>query len=196
MILVEVAISACLLLNINPSVARKCENIVKKRCFTQAQERSYRDCYIKVAPEINVLMKRQYAKTLILGEDDVNNKPKPTTEAKKPETKPVETKPATETKEPSTEAAGATGVGAAAQASTETAKKDEATSVNDGIVPTPDSLAMVELLLKDLPSYLNLEVENVEHQREIDIALQSVKHGANKIESALTFIKSALTKVD
>lgn len=68
MILAEVAISACLLLNINPSVARKCENIVKKECITKTSMRSYRDCYIKVAPQVNVLMKKQYAKTVILGE--------------------------------------------------------------------------------------------------------------------------------
>jgi len=190
MILVEVAISACLLLNISPSVARKCENIVKKRCFTERQERSYRDCYIKVAPEINVLMKRQYAKTLILGDEDVSNKPKPTTEAKKPtEAKPVEVKPATNT-ETAPEQTGHSEVAPIVEAS------KESTQVNDGIVPTSDSLAMVNVLLKDLPSYLNLEVKNAEHQREIDIALQSIRHGANKIESALTFIKSALSQVD
>ena len=90
MILAEVAISACLLLNISTSVAVKCEDIVKKVCFTDTTMRSYRDCFIKVAPQINVLMKRQYATTMILGEDDMSNK--------KPETnKKVEARPAVET---------------------------------------------------------------------------------------------------
>ena len=68
MILAEVAISACLLLNVSPSVARKCENIVKKECIAKEPMRSYRDCYLKVAPQINVLMKKQFANTAILGE--------------------------------------------------------------------------------------------------------------------------------
>lgn len=86
MILAEVAISACLLLNVSTSVARKCENIVKKTCITDTTMRSYRDCFIAVAPQINVLMKRQYATTVILGEDDMS-KPKNPEVSKKPEAK-------------------------------------------------------------------------------------------------------------
>jgi hypothetical protein len=65
MILTEVALSACLLLNVTPSVAKKCEKIVEKRCF-ERNLRSYKDCFEKVAPEINVLMKKQYAKACLL----------------------------------------------------------------------------------------------------------------------------------
>ena len=65
MILAEVAISACLMLNITPSVAKKCEKIIQRECFKKPL-RSYRECYMKTAPEINMLMKKQYAKACTL----------------------------------------------------------------------------------------------------------------------------------
>lgn len=59
----EVAMSACLLLNTSPSVAKKCEKIVAREC---EDKRSYKDCFEKIAPQINVLMKKQYAKACTL----------------------------------------------------------------------------------------------------------------------------------
>lgn len=66
MLLIDVAISACLMLNVTPSVAKKCEKIIKEECFTKKQYRSYKECYMRVSPEINVLMKKQYAKACLI----------------------------------------------------------------------------------------------------------------------------------
>lgn len=66
MILQSVAITACLMLNVSPSVAKKCEKIVEERCFIEAKMRSYKTCFEKISPEINVLMKKQYAKACTL----------------------------------------------------------------------------------------------------------------------------------
>jgi hypothetical protein len=67
MILPEVAMAACLMLNVSPSVAKKCEEIVEKRCFEEKKHKSYKTCFEAIAPEINVLMKKQYAKACTLG---------------------------------------------------------------------------------------------------------------------------------
>lgn len=66
MILQSVAVTACLMLNVSPSVAKKCEKIIEKRCFVEVSMRSYETCFKKVSPEINVLMKKQYAKACVL----------------------------------------------------------------------------------------------------------------------------------
>lgn len=66
MILAEVAVTACLMLNVSPNVAKKCEKLVEKRCFQEKTMRSYKDCFEKISPEINVLMKKQYAKACTL----------------------------------------------------------------------------------------------------------------------------------
>ena len=66
MILHEVAVTACLMLNVSPSVAKKCEKLVEKRCFVETKMRSYKTCFEKISPEINVLMKKQYAKACLL----------------------------------------------------------------------------------------------------------------------------------
>lgn len=63
MILLELAVSACLMLNVSPSVAKKCEKIVAKEC---EGKKSYKDCFEKISPQINVLMKKQYAKACLL----------------------------------------------------------------------------------------------------------------------------------
>ena len=63
MVLLEVAVSACLMLNVSPSVAKKCEKIVVKEC---KEKKSYKDCFEKISPQVNVLMKKQYAKACIL----------------------------------------------------------------------------------------------------------------------------------
>jgi hypothetical protein len=65
-IIESVAITACLLLNTSPSVVKKCEKIVKKECFEKKVMRSYKDCNEAVSPQINVLMKQQYAKACLL----------------------------------------------------------------------------------------------------------------------------------
>jgi hypothetical protein len=66
MILPEVALTACLLLNVSPSVVKKCEKLVIEKCFEKKQMRSYKDCNLAISTDINVLMKKQYAKACLL----------------------------------------------------------------------------------------------------------------------------------
>ena len=66
MILSEVALTACLMLNVSPSVVPKCEAIIKQRCFEEKTHRSYKTCFEAIAPEVNVLMKRQFARACLL----------------------------------------------------------------------------------------------------------------------------------
>ena len=68
MIIQEVALTACLLLNVSPSVVKKCERVIKTECFEKRSMRSYKDCNLQVAPQINVLMKKQYAKACAFAE--------------------------------------------------------------------------------------------------------------------------------
>lgn len=63
MTLMSVVLSSCLMFSTSPSVVKKCENIIKKEC---GKNEVYFDCFKKVAPKINVVMKKQYLKACAL----------------------------------------------------------------------------------------------------------------------------------
>lgn len=64
MTLLQAVMSACLMFGHSKTLVKECKQAIKKECFDD--KTTVEACYKKVAPRINVAIKKQYGKALIL----------------------------------------------------------------------------------------------------------------------------------
>ncbi len=54
---------ACLMFSNSPSMVKKCEKVIQIKC---SNSRTIEQCYKSTAPDINILMKKQFSKAVVL----------------------------------------------------------------------------------------------------------------------------------